>query len=122
MELRRYKNWPQISVADRPREIRAVKIPSEWKMDPLGYFLIKVNREAKEIEVGFCGPDHKLTAIIRGTHPEEIYYTLLRERLLSSVQHGCNIGEELEKAYVALQTGLEYVQDDDLKLGQLAKK
>ncbi|MBI4021186.1 MAG: hypothetical protein HY369_03005 [Candidatus Aenigmarchaeota archaeon] len=120
-KLNRYKNWPQISVADQIQEIRAVKKPAEWKLDPVGYFLIKVNPDRREIEVGFCRNDHKLTTIVRGTHPEEIYYTLLRHGLISSLMHAANVGEELEKAYIALRTGVPYVQDDDLKLDDLQR-
>ncbi|MBI4175963.1 MAG: hypothetical protein HY518_02065 [Candidatus Aenigmarchaeota archaeon] len=116
-EINRYKNWPQIKMADSVEEIRAVKDPREWKLDPAGYFLIKINRETQEIEAGFCTNDHKLTKIVRGKHPEEIYYTLLRHGLISSLMHAANIGEELEKAYIAIKLGLDYVQDDDLDLG-----
>ena len=98
-KLNRYKNWPRISLADSIEDIQAVKNPAEWKMDPVGYFLIKVDRDREEIEVGFCTNDHKVTKIIRGKHPEEIYYTLLRLKLISSLQHAANIGQELEKAY-----------------------
>lgn len=89
----------------------------EWKYDPKGYFLIRVNRETKEIEAGLCKRNNEVEIVIKGKHPEEMYNTIVREDkldLISLKEHAGYLGMEFEKAYIALQLGIEYVQDSDL--------
>ena len=106
--------WWDISVDGEMKEIQAKK--GTWELDPAGYFLIKVNREAETIEVGFCTNDHKLRAKIVGKHPIELYYTLVREGMITRLDHAADVGVELQKAYLALKNNLEYVQDSELAL------
>ena len=89
----------------------------EWRYDPKGYFLIRVNRETKEIEAGYCKRNNEVEIIIKGKHPEEMYNTITREDkldLVSLKEHAAYLGMEFQKAYTALQLGIEYVQDSDL--------
>ena len=88
----------------------------DWKMDPKGYFLIKLYPDTKEIGVGYCTPDNKLQAKIKGNTAVEIVNTLIREKMISSLQHAADMGIELSKAEIALKKGLDYVQDDPLPL------
>lgn len=88
----------------------------DWTMDPVGYFLIRVNKEKKLIELGFCKEDNKIEIVITGKIPQEIYYTAIKKNLLSRIEHASYIGKELEKAYLALKYDLDYVQDDELKI------
>ena len=104
--------WWNIDLPDNVEIIEAKK--HAWVQDKVGYFLVRVNREIQKIEVAFCGNDHKIRKIIIGNHPEEIYYTLIRDGLISLLEHAANMGSELQKAYLALNYGLEYIQDDDL--------
>lgn len=98
----------------------------EWVLDPVGYFLIRVNREKKQIEVAFC-PNQEahhqgkfaknlVQTTIAGTHPQHIRYIIAKKGFISRLDHAMSIGEELEKAYIALKYNLKYVQDDELKL------
>jgi len=88
----------------------------DWKMDPEGYFLIKVDRDAGLIRVGYCTvPDNVMIAEITGKNALEIVNTLIRENMISTLQHAADMGIELEKAELALCQGLEYIQDSDLK-------
>lgn len=88
----------------------------EQILDPKGYFLIRLKRDTKEMEIGFCRKGNVVEMIIVGKSPKEIYDTLIRRRLVSRLGHAAYLGRELEKAYVALRLNSEYVQDDELQL------
>jgi len=86
----------------------------EFIMDEKGYFLIRTNSETKDIEVAFCPELNKITVKVTGKKPLEIYQSIIKENLLSRLDHAAYLGRELQKAYLALQQGLPYVQDDEL--------
>jgi len=88
----------------------------DWSQDPKGYFLIRVDREKKVIELGFCRENNIIDVIIRGEIPQEIYYTAVKKNLISKLEHAAYLGKELEKAYLALKNDLEYVQDEELEI------
>jgi dihydropteroate synthase len=108
--------FEDISVSEKLEEINATYSPEEFSSDPKGYFLIKVNREENAIEVGYCTPDNVLQKRILGKTPIEIIYTIMKLDLISKFEHAADLGSELQKAYLALNNNLEYVQDQDLKL------
>ena len=94
----------------------------EFQLDPNGYFLIRVNHIAKEIEIGFCKERNNVLVKITGKRPIEIYQTAINKlKLISRIDHGAYLGRELQKAYIALQYGLEYAQDDELDFNKKAK-
>jgi len=86
----------------------------DWIMDAKGYFLIKIDRENEIIRVGFCTKDNKMMAEIKGKSAMEIVNTIIREDMISSLQHAADMGIELHKAEMALKYGFEYVQDGEL--------
>ena len=87
----------------------------DWEMDPMGYFLIKVDRKMSLIRVAFCTlPDDVLQTEITGTTALDVVNTLIREDMVSTLQHAADMGVELHKAELALQYDLEYVQDQAL--------
>ena len=95
----------------------------DWVMDPKGYFLIDIDREAKLLRVDFCkftklgnNPVNDMVAIISGKTAIEIVNTLIRENYISSLQHAADMGIELCKAELALKYDLKYIQDKDLLL------
>ena len=97
----------------------------DWVMDPSGYFLIMLDRENKIIRVGYCifsklgnSPIHDMTLEIKGKTAIEIVNTLIRENLISSLQHAADMGIELTKSELALKYNLEYIQDKDLIIKQ----
>jgi len=51
---------------------------------------------------------------IEGANAEEIYVTLVREKLVSTLEHAAYVGCELMKAEIAMKKNLPYVQDDPL--------
>lgn len=93
--------------------VRSHRNPLEWTKDPAGYFLIKV--EDGLIKAGFSTSEHVLVKEIVGTEPQDIYYTVLREKLITSMQHAAYLGMELQKAHTALKLGLKYVQDSPVE-------
>ena len=95
----------------------------DWKMDPAGYFLIRLNREKKILEVGYCvlskqkdSKKNQMKAIIKGRTAIEVVNTLIREKFISTLQHAADMGIELSKAEVALNYNLKYIQDKDLEI------
>tara|TARA_Y100000310_G_scaffold174669_1_gene174714 strand:+ start:8379 stop:8762 length:384 start_codon:yes stop_codon:yes gene_type:complete len=97
---------------EKPREIDATGIQRPWKMDPKGYFLIRVNEELEKIEAALCDyKENKVRIIIRGDNPVEVYTAMLKEELVENLDHAADLGVELEKAYIALKTGKKYTQD-----------
>tara|TARA_Y100000034_G_C6587718_1_gene255196 strand:+ start:184 stop:546 length:363 start_codon:yes stop_codon:yes gene_type:complete len=88
----------------------------DWIMDPKGYFLIKVDKENELIRVGYCTPKNEMVAEVTGKTAIEISNTLIREEMISSLQHASDMGIELYKAELALKYNLEYTQDSDLEI------
>lgn len=88
----------------------------DWALDPKGYFLIRIDREKKLLEVGLCRKDNKVEVTIRGKRPQDIYFEVAKRELISKLDHAAYLGKELEKAYLALKYDLEYIQDEELEL------
>ncbi len=86
----------------------------DWKMDPSGYFLIKIDKKNQTIEAGFCKSQNKIEKIILGKTAMEVFNTIIRENLISSLQHAADVGAELQKAEIALKQEIKYIQDDPL--------
>ncbi len=85
---------------------------SRWVQDPKGYFLIRVLKEKKTVEVGYCTNDNKLVKKIEGKTPQEIYYTVIEHGFLSRLEHAAYLGKELAKAFLSMKYNFPYVQDE----------
>ena len=114
--------WWDIKVGEVKKIQASYDTYKEWKQDPSGYFLIKINYETQEISAGFCTNDNVLRIEISGKNAEELYNTIIREELVSSLQHAAYLGLELQKAEFALKLTLKYVQDSPLDLSTLTNK
>ncbi len=88
----------------------------EWRMDPLGYFLIRVDHEKNVIEIGHCRDRNIVNVKIVGSDATFMFNTIIRNKLVGTFQHAAYLGKELQKAEIALKEHLEYVQDDPLDL------
>ncbi len=101
-------------------DIRVIKARyddlKEFVLDEKGYFLIRIVPEKKMIEVGFCGKRNTVEVKVYGKTPIEIYQTILREKIIDRPDHAAYLGRELQKAYIALQLEIPYVQDDELNI------
>ena len=93
----------------------------DWQEDPLGYFLIRIEPEKKIIEVAFVTPDHTIRKVITGQYAIEIYYTIIKRKLVTRYEHAAYLGKELYKAEMALRYGKKYKQDFPLDFYELSE-
>ena len=110
--------WYNINKKIKKRLIAKYHKIKDWKMDPKGYFLIRVDKKKKIIQVGYCkftrlgnSPINDMVAVIKGKTAIEIVNTLIREKFISTLQHAADMGIELHKAEMSLKYGFKYVQD-----------
>lgn len=96
-------------------KIIATHTPSDFKLDRKGYFLIKIDAKKKTIHAGYCTNKHILKKEIIGKNAEETYNTIVREKLVSSLQHAAYLGSELTNAEYCLKNRKRYVQDEGRK-------
>jgi hypothetical protein len=94
----------------------------DWKMDPKGYFIIKVFYEKKVLGARYHTYDAVPHFDIIGTNAQEIVQTIVDQKLISSMQHAADLGLELQKAEIAMQLRLNYVQDSPLDFSKKTKK
>ena len=99
--------------------IAAYDDAKDFVFDGKKYFLIRVDRKNKNIEVGFCNEKNKVALKVVGKSPVEIYQTLInKEKVPIRKDHAAYLGKELEKAHIALRYDTEYVQDKELDLSK----
>ena len=115
--------WYNINKKIKKRLIAKYHKIKDWKMDPKGYFLIRVDKKKKIIKVGYCkftrlgnSPINDMVAVIKGKTAIEIVNTLIREKFISTLQHAADMGIELHKAELSLKYGFKYIQDKDLNI------
>ena len=113
--------WFNINKKIKKRIVARYHKIRDWKMDPKGYFLIGLDKEKKNIQVGYCkftklgnSPVNDMVAIVKGRTAIEIVNTLIREQYISSLQHAADMGIELHKAELSLKHGFKYIQDKNL--------
>ena len=113
--------WYNINKKIRKRLIAKYHKIKDWKMDPKGYFLIRIDKECNLIRVGYCifvklgqDPTHDMIAEVTGKTAIEIVNTLIKEGYISTLQHAADMGIELHKAQLALKYNLEYIQDKEI--------
>lgn len=92
----------------------------EWSADPKGYFLIKVLYTRGELGVRYMSYKHEPIQDIYGKDAESIVQTVVREGLLSRLQHAAYLGHELHKAETALRLGIAFIQDRPLDFSKKA--
>ncbi len=106
-------NWIKQKTYDPKFEVIEGKFDpyKDFKLDPVGYFLIRVNKEEEKIEVAHCKNDHSITKIIKGKIAQEVYITIIKLRLISLLDHAGYLGKELKKAEICIKNGTEYEQE-----------
>jgi len=83
--------------------------------DPKGFFVITLDRAARQIVLRHYLPDNVPAHEMRGHAAEAMLLGLLREDLVSQLSHAGYLGGELAKAEAALRLGLQYEQDQPLR-------
>ena len=111
--------WHDIRIAPNLEIIEAsYDRIKDFRIDPKGYFLIRIDEETNNIEAGFCTfPENVMEVRIIGKTALEIINTIIGRSLVSNPQHIGDLGIELYKAELALQLKREYKQDQELILG-----
>ena len=101
--------------AESVERIAATRDPqSAWEYDPVGYFLVFVDRHNMRIRAEQYSQEHQLLRIIEGAGAEEIGHTIVRLGLVTVLAHATYLGRELARAETALKLGLDYEQDRPL--------
>jgi dihydropteroate synthase-like protein len=85
-------------------------------VDPKGCFKIMLDRENEKIVVIHYGggKPEEPSVIVKGKNASNLYRTIVKMNLMSSLDHAAYLGYELGKAEVALKTGRSYIQDHGL--------
>ena len=109
---------------NQAREITATyNDTKEFIADGKKYFLIRLDRNNGNIEVGFCNEKNNVVLKVIGKKPVEIYQTMInKEKLPIRKDHAAYLGRELQKAYIALEQNLDYVQDEELNFDKKASR
>ena len=100
----------------------AIPTAKDWRPDPRGYFLIRIKPAQRLIEVGFTTYKHEIVAKVVGENAQEIYHTIIKKKIISSLDHAAYLGKELYKAELALRHGLKYHQDFPLTISMIKEK
>jgi len=96
----------------------------EFTFDENGFFLILVDHSKKKIIVEHYNyvkeknliKTGKINEVIEGVNAEELSKKIIKKGLLSRLDHASYLGRELQKAEQALKHGIEYTQDEELKV------
>lgn len=86
----------------------------KWVKDPKGFFTIKPFFGDKKVFVRHYTNDMKLKHLFSGENTSAILQKILSMDLVSLDEHIGYLGKEIEKAVIALENKIEYVQDKDL--------
>ncbi len=107
------------------KEVEKLRAVEEKKVnfDEKGFFVIFVNDKITaehyknvnkggrlEVETG------ELDKIITSKDAKSICDTVIREKLVSRLDHMAYLARELQKAEIALKNDIEYVQSEELKI------
>jgi tetrahydromethanopterin S-methyltransferase subunit A len=92
--------------------IVATRDPTDaWLYDPVGYFLVFVDRARGVLRAEQYSQEHRRLRIVEGATAEEICHTIVRLGQVTVLAHAAYLGRELAKAESALKLGLDYEQD-----------
>lgn len=85
--------------------------PKRLVLDPSGFFIIYPKKEEHQIYLEHYRADGTLNEIIYGEDPILIASTAIERNLVSRLDHAAYLGRELEKAYLSMCYGFQYIQD-----------
>jgi tetrahydromethanopterin S-methyltransferase subunit A len=92
------------------RVLRA-KSPDSLVLDPAGYLVVTPDRRRDLIAVEHYGNDGVLRTVVEGKQAEDLAATLVRENLVTRLDHAAYIGRELTRAEIALNERKPYIQN-----------
>lgn len=96
----------------------------ELVLDPVGYFLIRINDKTKELEAAFCKYDeikysspkakfgkNTVNQTFSSKDPDKILKWIKDNRLIGREDHMEYMKKELKTAKKCLEKGTKYIQD-----------
>jgi tetrahydromethanopterin S-methyltransferase subunit A len=96
--------------------IVAARDPSSaWAYDPVGYFLIFVDRDRHLLHVEHRSQAHALLKIFEGASADALSHTIVRQGAVTLLAHAAYLGRELARAETALILGHHYEQDQPIR-------
>jgi tetrahydromethanopterin S-methyltransferase subunit A len=87
---------------------------SAWRYDPVGFFLVFVEREARGLRLEHYSPERRLLRVIAGANARDLCAALLARGIVTDPTHAAYLGRELARAEDALRLDLRYDQDSPL--------
>lgn len=124
-----------VRLAEDVKNYNANETEAPWIPDKAGYFLIRTVPESNKIQVGIASYKdiNVITHLIVGTMDDriqqktlenglmenaykggpltKIYQTVIKEGLVTRLDHASYLGKELGRAWTALRLGMKYEQD-----------
>jgi dihydropteroate synthase len=83
--------------------------------DNAGWFKIQIDRNNNQILAIHYSPGiEDPVTIVKGTKAIDIYQTIIRNKLITNLEHAAYLGKELQKAEIALKLYRSYQQDEPL--------
>ena len=89
--------------------------PGAWVYDPLGFFLVRIDRQRRRLLLDHYDQDRRLLHRLEGDSAAALAQSVVRFGLVSELSHAAYLGRELAKAEAALTLGLRYEQDSPLR-------
>jgi dihydropteroate synthase-like protein len=115
LKEKRWREEPYERRLEETIEVIKSRQDASVEMDRSGWFKIEVDREDRMITaIHYPYKRSDPDSLIKGANVAEVYKTIVRRGLVSSLYHAAYLGKELEKAGIALRLGRSYVQDEDL--------
>ncbi|MDH3427645.1 MAG: DUF4346 domain-containing protein, partial [Gemmatimonadota bacterium] len=102
---------PRAPHVDRRVSVLRAKGPDRLVLDPAGYLVVTPDRRRGVIALEHYGNDGVLRTVVEGERAEDLVATVLREKLVTRLDHAAYIGRELARAENALKEGKPYNQD-----------
>ena len=91
-----------------PKWVKAGKWDRKFAKDDKGFYLIKI--ENGYIMAGRV-KDGKMLEVVYGGNAEDIYYELIKRKLISKLDTAAYLGRELTRAEYCLKNKKRYIQE-----------
>jgi tetrahydromethanopterin S-methyltransferase subunit A len=109
-----FEGSAMVSETEKIPRMEASHTERDYVPDPKGYFTIHPNYKTGEISVHHHDINGKIDKIVVGKNEQDLYHTIVREGLVSRLEHAAYLGSEFIKARIAIEKKLEYDQDKHL--------
>jgi dihydropteroate synthase-like protein len=114
---KRSREEPYNPTAEKQVQVTfASDISAPAELDSTGMFKISLDRKNSFIVAALFSDAamEKPIQVIKGETAEAIYTKIVQLGLITRLDHAAYLGNELAKAEIAIKTGKEYIQDEEL--------